>query len=288
MTEIRLYQKNVLKDLENKYFFKFKKALGQNFLIDGNIIRNIVSKSEISENSNVLEIGTGIGTLTEELSLNAKNVLSVEIDKDLKEIHEESLAKYENVKIIYEDFLKLDEKFIEDYFKGESFKVCANLPYYVTTPILEKLFESSLDMEAISVMVQKEVADRIVAKSKSKDYGSLSLYAQYYSEPEILFKVKKDCFYPKPKIDSAVVRFKMIKRRYPEEKLLFQIIRASFMKRRKTLKNALNNSNLNADKNILDLIFEKMKIDKNIRAEELGIEQYIELCTLYKEAINEK
>ncbi|EFI41593.1 16S rRNA (adenine(1518)-N(6)/adenine(1519)-N(6))-dimethyltransferase RsmA [Peptoniphilus sp. oral taxon 386] len=274
----RLYKPARLIELLNKYGFRFSKSLGQNFLIDGNIVRKIVDSAEISSNDNVLEIGPGVGTLTEELCLRAKKVVSIEIDNHLKELLKESLP-YENVKIIFNDVLKTDlKKFTEQEFGGETFKVVANLPYYVTTPIISKLIEEDLNIESITVMIQKEVANRFSASPSTKDYGSLSVFIQFYSDVKYEFTVPKNVFMPKPNVDSAVVNLK-IKKDLPDidRDKLFKVVRAAFSKRRKTLINALSSYGFNIDKNEILKALSISNIDEKRRAETLSSEEFIVL-----------
>lgn len=274
----RLYKPARLIELLNKYGFRFSKSLGQNFLIDGNIVRKIVDSAEISSNDNVLEIGPGVGTLTEELCLRAKKVVSIEIDNHLKELLKESLP-YENVKIIFNDVLKTDlKKLTEQEFGGETFKVVANLPYYVTTPIISKLIEEDLNIESITVMIQKEVANRFSASPSTKDYGSLSVFIQFYSDVKYEFTVPKNVFMPKPNVDSAVVNLK-IKKDLPDidRDKLFKVVRAAFSKRRKTLINALSSYGFNIDKNEILKALSISNIDEKRRAETLSSEEFIVL-----------
>ncbi|WP_036730336.1 16S rRNA (adenine(1518)-N(6)/adenine(1519)-N(6))-dimethyltransferase RsmA [Peptoniphilus mikwangii] len=274
----RLYKPARLIELLNKYGFRFSKSLGQNFLIDGNIVRKIIDSAEISSNDNVLEIGPGVGTLTEELCLRAKKVVSIEIDNHLKELLKESLP-YENVKIIFNDVLKTDlKKLTEQEFGGETFKVVANLPYYVTTPIISKLIEEDLNIESITVMIQKEVANRFSASPSTKDYGSLSVFIQFYSDVKYEFTVPKNVFMPKPNVDSAVVNLK-IKKDLPDidRDKLFKVVRAAFSKRRKTLINALSSYGFNIDKNEILKALSISNIDEKRRAETLSSEEFIVL-----------
>lgn len=284
MQNKRLYSPNQIKDILERHGFNFSKALGQNFLIDGNIVRKIRIAARVDKNTNVLEIGPGIGTLTEELASSAKRVVAVELDERLKPILEETLSDFENVKVIFSDVLKLDLKeMIEREFNGERISVVANLPYYVTTPILEKLFESDLPIDLITVMVQKEVALRMTAKPGSKDYSSLSVFIKFYSEPKIEFKVPNTVFMPKPKVDSAVVKMELDKKYDVNRELFFKIVKAAFSKRRKTIINALSSyEDLGIQKDDIRGVLILTDIDENKRAEDLSIEDYLKLTKLFE------
>lgn len=256
--------------------------MGQNFLIDGNIVRKIADAAEISEEDNVLEIGPGVGTLTEELALRAKKVVAIEIDEKLRELHKETL-NIENVKVIYGDFLDLDlKKLTKEEFGDEGFKVVANLPYYVTTPIIEKLILTNVNLISITVMVQKEVAKRLSAEPGSKDYGSLSVFINYYTDCRYKFQVPSSVFMPKPNVDSAVVNLKMKKREEVDTAFLFKVVRASFATRRKTILNSLSNSKLNYTKDEIKRALELSGIDERRRAETLNLEEFIILSVNFK------
>lgn len=274
MTEKGLYSIARLKELQEDFGFEFKKALGQNFLIDGNIIRKIAESSHIDKTTTVLEIGPGIGTLTECLAEHAKKVVAFELDQSLKDIHKETLGHFDNVEVVYKDFMDASEEEIRE-LTGGPFKVCANLPYYVTTPILTFLLSSDLDIESITVMVQKEVAQRIVADENSKDYSSISVFTRAYGDAKIAFNVSKDCFYPKPKVDSAVLYIEKKEKDLANEDLFLKLIRAAFMKRRKTLANALFNSEAGINKE--DTIEALASINKgeSVRAEELSFDDFV-------------
>lgn len=281
MENSRLYSPKYVKEIVERYGFKFSKSLGQNFLIDGNVVRSIARSGNIGKDDYVLEIGPGIGTLTEELSLNAKKVLAVEIDKTLLPILDETLGRYENIEILYGDILDLDiNKIIEDKLNGGPIKVVANLPYYVTTPIIGKLIESGGNIESISVMIQKEVADRMVAKPGSKTYGALSVFVDFYSEPKISLKVPKTVFIPQPKIDSSVITLK-VKKDLPDidvEKF-FKLVKAGFSKRRKTILNALSTyDGYSVDKEDVRIALEKAGIKESERAENLSKEDFMRIC----------
>ncbi|MDO5040889.1 MAG: 16S rRNA (adenine(1518)-N(6)/adenine(1519)-N(6))-dimethyltransferase RsmA [Peptoniphilus sp.] len=280
----RLYKPHRVIELLNKYGFRFTKSLGQNFLIDGNIVRNIADAAEVSEDDYVLEIGPGIGTLTEELALRAKKVVAVEIDHSLKEILKESLP-YENVHIEFADFLKLDlEKLVEEEFGDKPFKVVANLPYYITTPIVEKFVESNLNIDSITIMMQKEVADRFSAQPSTKDYGTLSVFIQFYSDVSYKFSVSKNNFMPKPNVDSAVIKLKF-KKDLPQinREKFFKIVKASFSKRRKTILNALSSYGLNIEKSAILKALEISNISPSRRGETLSIEEFIVLSINFPE-----
>lgn len=281
----RLYSPKQVKEVLDRHGFYFSKSLGQNFLIDGNTVRKIVYLAGITKEDCVIEIGPGMGTLTEELAINAKKVISIELDNRLKPILEETLAPYHNTKIIYEDVLKVDlKKLIENECEGLNVKIVANLPYYVTTPIIAKLIESELPVESISVMVQKEVAQRIVAKAHTKEYGSLSLFVQFYTEAKILMNVPKTVFMPKPTIDSAVLNLKL-RDRLPEANKdnYFHLVRAAFSKRRKTIINALSSYGLDIDKEELRDALKRAGIEEATRGEDLCLEDYIRLSLELKE-----
>lgn len=268
-----------------KYNFNFQKKFGQNFLIDTTVLERIINAAEITKDDCVLEIGPGIGTMTQYLAERAGEVVAVEIDKALIPILEDTLSEYDNVTVINEDILKVDiEKLAMDKNGGKPIKVVANLPYYITTPIIMGLFESHVPLKSITIMVQKEVADRMQVGPGTKDYGALSLAVQFYAEPKIVANVPPNCFIPRPNVGSAVIRLK----RYSEppvavndEKKMFAIIRASFNQRRKTLVNGLvNAANLNISKEQILLTLEKMGLPATIRGEALTLEQFAELSNL--------
>lgn len=278
----RLYKPSKLSEVLSKYGFRFTKSLGQNFLIDGNIVRKIADAAEVNENDNILEIGPGVGTMTEELALRAKKVLAVEIDEKLRELHKETL-NIDNVKVIYGDFLDLDlKKLTEEEFGDEPFKVVANLPYYVTTPIIEKLILSKVNLISITVMVQKEVVKRLAAKPGNKDYGSLSVFINYYTDCNYKFQVPSSVFMPKPNVDSAVVNLKMKEREDLDTDFLFKIVRAAFTTRRKTLVNSFSNSKLPYTKDDIKRALELSGIDGSRRAETLTLEEFIILSVNFK------
>lgn len=275
------------KEIINKYSFAFQKKFGQNFLIDANILENIVGVAEISKEDFVLEIGPGIGTMTQYLCEAAGQVVAVEIDKMLIPILQDTLSEYDNVEIINQDVLKVDIKSLaEEKNQGKPIKVVANLPYYITTPIIMGLFESKVPIESITIMVQKEVADRMQTGPGSKDYGALSLAVQYYADAKVMLNVSASCFMPRPNVDSAVIqltRHRKVPVDVEDEKLMFQIIRASFNQRRKTLVNGLKNSSeLDFSKEeILSAIQEIGKPD-TIRGEALTLEEFAMLSNQLK------
>lgn len=278
----RLYKPSKLSEVLSKYGFRFTKSLGQNFLIDGNIVRKIADAAEVNEDDNILEIGPGVGTMTEELALRAKKVLAIEIDEKLRELHKETL-NIDNVKVIYGDFLDLDlKKLTEEEFGNEPFKVVANLPYYVTTPIIEKLILSKVNLISITVMVQKEVAKRLAAEPGNKDYGSLSVFINYYTDCKYKFQVPSSVFMPKPNVDSAVVNLKMKEREELDTDFLFKIVRAAFTTRRKTLVNSFSNSKLPYTKDDIKRALELSGIDGSRRAETLTLEEFIILSVNFK------
>lgn len=285
--ENRLYQSSYLAEILKKFNFSFSKSLGQNFLIDGNIVKNIVEKSGITKNDIVLEIGPGFGTLTEELALNAKKVISIEKDHRLMEVLDYTLQNYDNVKIINEDFLKVDlEKIFMEEAEGQKLKVVANLPYYITTPILERIIENKKYFSTISVMVQEEVARRVVASPNNKDYGSLTLYLKYNCESEILMKVPRTVFMPSPNVDSAILYLKLVDRDFDvDEGYLFKFIRSGFTKRRKNIMNSLSTGFVDVSKAQLKEILSSLELSGNLRAENLSLEDYINITKKYTEMI---
>lgn len=265
-----------------RHGFSMQKKYGQNFLIDQNILENIIFEAGITKDDFVLEIGPGIGTMTQYICEAARKVVAVEIDKNLIPILEETLSEYFNVTVLNEDILKVDlQTFIQENNDGRPIKIVANLPYYITTPIIMELFESHAAIESITVMVQKEVADRMQVGPGTKDYGALSLAVQYYSNPKVVMVVPPACFMPRPNVSSSVIRLE----RYVEapvqvidEKLMFQLIRASFNQRRKTLANGLTNGlNLAISKEELMDLFLELGWKENIRGEALTLEQFAQL-----------
>ena len=279
--------KNTIEIIQ-KYEFMFQKKFGQNFLIDTHVLEKIISSAGVTKEDCVLEIGPGIGTMTQYLAENARQVVAVEIDKNLIPILGETLADYDNVTIINEDILKVDIKAIaEQYNDGRPIKVVANLPYYITTPIIMGLFESGVPIDNITVMVQKEVADRMQEGPGSKDYGALSLAVQYYAEPEIVANVPPNCFIPRPNVGSAVIRLTRHKEmpvQVKDSEHMFRIIRASFNQRRKTLQNGLNNSpEIPYSKEKILAAIEKMGLPATVRGEALSLAQFAELSDILGE-----
>lgn len=279
--------KNTIEILQ-KYNFTFQKKFGQNFLIDTRVLERIIAQAEITKDDMVLEIGPGIGTMTQYLCENAREVVAVEIDNSLIPILEDTLSEYNNVTVINDDILKVDiNKLVEEHNAGKPIKVVANLPYYITTPIIMGLFEKKVNVDSITVMVQKEVADRMKSGPGSKDYGALSLAVQYYSKPEIVANVPPNCFMPRPNVSSAVIRLKLYDEmavKVENENLLFRLIRASFNQRRKTLINGIKNSGeLNYTKEQVVEALAKMGLNENIRGEALTLEQFGELSDILNE-----
>ena len=265
-----------------KHQFTFQKKFGQNFLIDTHVLDKIIRSAEISRDDMVLEIGPGIGTMTQYLACAAGKVIAVEIDRALIPILEDTLEGYDNVRVINGDILKIDlPKLVEEENGGRPIKVVANLPYYITTPIIMGLFEGDVPLKSITVMVQKEVADRMQAAPGSKDYGALSLAVQYYAKPYIAANVPQNCFMPRPRIGSAVIRLERYETppvEVKDEKLLFSIIRASFNQRRKTLANGLKNSaELDFAKEEIEAAIEKLGKGASVRGETLTLEEFAEL-----------
>ena len=276
------------KEIINKYSFAFQKKFGQNFLIDSNVLESIIRGAEITKDDFVLEIGPGIGTMTQYLCEAARPVVAVEIDKMLIPILEDTLSEYDNVEVINQDVLKVDIKSLaEEKNNGKPIKVVANLPYYITTPIIMGLFESGVPIDSITIMVQKEVADRMQTGPGSKDYGALSLAVQYYATAKVILNVSATCFMPRPNVDSAVI--KLTRHKEPtvnvvDEKLMFKIIRASFNQRRKTLVNGLKNSpELSFSKEQIVKAIEKIGKPETIRGEALTLEEFAELANAFTE-----
>ena len=273
--------KNTIEIL-NKYKFVFQKKFGQNFLIDEHVLGKIIRSAEITEEDFVVEIGPGIGTLTQYLAASAREVAAIEIDDALIPILEDTLSAYDNVTVIHEDVLKVDLcKLAEEKNGGKPIKVVANLPYYITTPIIMGLFENHVPVESITIMVQKEVADRMKTGPGSKDYGALSLAVQDYAKPELVANVPPNCFMPRPRVGSAVIRLTRHAEapvQAEDEKLMFQMIRASFNQRRKTLVNGLGNApELHIPKEMATEALEEMGLGANVRGEALTLAQFAEL-----------
>lgn len=273
-------------EILQKYNFNFQKKFGQNFLIDTHVLEKIIDASEITKDDCVLEIGPGIGTMTQYLAESAREVIAVEIDKALIPILGDTLKDYDNVTVINDDILKVDiNRIVQEKNNGQPIKVVANLPYYITTPIIMGLFESHVPLKSITIMVQKEVADRMQVGPGTKDYGALSLAVQYYAKPEIVANVPPNCFIPRPNVGSAVIRLT----RYEEppvavndEKFMFSLIRASFNQRRKTLVNGLQNGGLELAKEKILGALEEMDLPATIRGEALTLEQFAQLSNIIK------
>lgn len=270
----------------NKYKFVFQKKFGQNFLIDTHVLERIIDESGITKDDMILEIGPGIGTMTQYLCENAREVVAVEIDKMLIPIlTEDTLSEYTNVTVINDDILKVDVcKLVEERNGGKPIKVVANLPYYITTPIIMGLFENHVPVESITIMVQKEVADRMQAGPGSKEYGALSLAVQYYSSAKVVANVPPNCFMPRPNVGSAVIRLTTHKERPvnpKNEQLMFKIIRAAFNQRRKTLLNSLNNApDVPVTKEAVSNALTEMGLSQTIRGEALTLEEFAKLSDI--------
>ena len=277
--------KNTIEIIQ-KYQFAFQKKFGQNFLIDTHVLDKIISAAGITGDDCVLEIGPGIGTMTQYLAEHAGKVVAVEIDTNLLPILDETLKGYSNVTVINSDILKLDmNKLVDEYNDGRPIKVAANLPYYITTPIIMGLFESNVPIDNITVMVQKEVADRMQVGPGSKDYGALSLAVQYYAKPYIVANVPPNCFIPRPNVGSAVIRLTRYQEppvQVDEPGIMFRLIRASFNQRRKTLQNGLNNSpEVPYTKEQIAAAIESLGVPASVRGEALTLEQFASLANYF-------
>ena len=275
-------------EIIKKYDFVFQKKFGQNFLIDGRVLDKIISAAQIGPDDCVLEIGPGIGTMTKRLAEEAGQVIAVEIDKNLIPILQEVLADYKNITILNQDILKVDiPALVEQHNGGRPIKVVANLPYYITTPIIMGLFESNVPIDNITVMVQKEVAQRMQVGPGTKEYGALSLAVQFYAEPYIVANVPPNCFIPRPNVGSAVIRLTRHEQKPVEaknEKFMFLLIRAAFNQRRKTLQNALHNmSELNLSKEQIVEALKEMGLPETVRGEKLTLEEFARLSDLLLE-----
>ena len=274
--------KNTIEVLQ-KYKFNFQKKFGQNFLIDTRILEEIIDAAQITKDDFVLEIGPGIGTMTQYLCEAAREVVAVEIDTNLIPILQDTLKQYDNVEVLNQDILKVDiNKLAHEKNEDRPIKVVANLPYYITTPIIMGLFEKNVPVDSITVMVQKEVADRMQVGPGTKDYGALSLAVQYYAKPEIVANVPPNCFMPRPKVGSAVIKLTRYEKPpvdVQDERLMFRLIRASFNQRRKTLVNGIKNSgDFSLSKEEIENVFEKCGLPLNIRGEALTLEQFAMLA----------
>ena len=290
MSEKKPYLGNPQKTIEviQKYEFAFQKKFGQNFLIDTHVLDKIISAAEITKDDLVVEIGPGIGTMTQYLACAAREVVAIEIDKMLIPILQDTLSEYDNVTVINEDVLKVDlNKLAEERNGGRPVKVVANLPYYITTPIIMGLFENHVPLHSITIMVQKEVADRMRMGPGTKDYGALSLAVQYYAEPYLVANVPPNCFMPRPNVGSAVIRLTVHENppvTVRDESLMFRLIRASFNQRRKTLANGLKNSpELHYSKEQIEEAIERLEVSPSIRGEALTLEQFARLADILLE-----
>lgn len=268
----------------NKYGLRANKKLGQNFLINESIIYDIVKKAKVTKEDLVIEIGPGLGSLTKELINNAKKVIAIELDPNMIDILKSRFGIFDNFEVIYGDVLKVD---LEELIKGyDSVKVVANLPYYITTPIIMKLLEDKLKIKSITVMVQKEVGERICATHKDKEYGAITVSVQYYSEPQIIIDVPKENFLPAPEVDSCVIRLDMREKplvSLKDEKLFFRLVKGAFTQRRKTINNSLTCSGKSKEEIIAAL--NKLGIDSKLRAENLSIQQYADIANTLVEAV---
>ena len=281
-----LSSSKITAEIIKKYGFKMTKSLGQNFLINENILDKIVESANICSDDVVLEIGTGIGTLTQRLCENAKKVIAVEIDKNLIPILNETLSEYDNITIINKDILKTDiNEELKNLSVNQKIRVVANLPYYITTPIIMKVLEDKVNVDCMVLMLQKEVADRMNAAPSTKDYGSLSIAVQYYCDTDIVCKVPKSSFIPEPNVDSLVLKLVVNEKRKVEindEELFFKIVRGSFSKRRKTILNSLSNYEDLGDKDRIQKLLEISEIDAKRRGETLSIYEFANLAKNYE------
>lgn len=279
-----LVKNNRVKEIVEKYKFKFNKGLGQNFLVDEDALKSIIKAAELTKDDSVLEVGPGIGTLTVELAENAGKVLAIEVDKNLMPILEDNLKDYGNIEVYLGDAMRIDLKEVAEAYLSPPVNICANLPYYITTPLITKFFESGLKIRNIVLMVQKEVAERMAASPGGKDYGALSLMVQYYSKPSIVCVVPSHCFMPRPKVDSVVIKLRVHDKPPVEvfdEKLFFNVIRDSFNQRRKTLSNSLKGIKL--PKKELSEAFVRSSINPARRGETLSIQEFSSLSNeIYK------
>lgn len=286
---MKLYAPSTIKDIREKHGFNFSKSLGQNFLVDKHIIDQIIDGSHITEEDLVIEIGPGVGVITAEAAAQAKKVVAVEIDSSLIPILEETLAKYDNVTVVNKDILKTDLKeLIEEHGTGGDVKIIGNLPYYITTPIIMKILEEDVSVESITIMMQKEVADRINAKPGSKNYGGLSVAVQYYCTVEKIATAPKGAFVPSPKVDSAVLRLDVRKKRpvkVLDEKIFFQCIKSGFEQRRKTLLNSLTGTAGLAKDQIREIL-EDAGIDVSRRIETLDLQELADLANSMSKHLN--
>lgn len=275
------------REIIEKYQFTLKKKFGQNFLINQNILDDIIKGAKLTPEDIVIEIGPGIGSLTQYIAEQVDEVLAIEIDKTLIPILEDTLSEYDNIRILNEDILKVDLKgLLERDYKNRSVKIVANLPYYITTPIIMKIFEEHVPIDSITIMIQEEVADRMQAKPSTKEYGALSLAVQYYSYPKVIVKVPPSCFVPQPKVGSSVIRLELTdhyKNQTEDDNFLFQLIRGAFQQRRKTLVNTLaHQPNIHLTKEEIREALDKIDVSEKIRGEALSLQQFIELTKVLK------
>jgi 16S rRNA (adenine1518-N6/adenine1519-N6)-dimethyltransferase len=275
------------REIIEKYQFTLKKKFGQNFLINQNILDDIIKGANLAPEDIVIEIGPGIGSLTQYIAEQVDEVLAIEIDKTLIPILEDTLSEYDNIRILNEDILKVDLKgLLERDYKNRSVKIVANLPYYITTPIIMKIFEEHVPIDSITIMIQEEVADRMQAKPSTKEYGALSLAVQYYSYPKVIVKVPPSCFVPQPKVGSSVIRLELTdhyKNQTEDDRFLFQLIRGAFQQRRKTLVNTLaHQPNIHLTKEEIREALAKMDLSEKIRGEALSLQEFIELTKVLK------
>ena len=270
---------SVVKDILSRHGFTFSKSLGQNFIVNPSVCPRIAEEGGASSGTGVIEIGTGVGVLTAELAKRADKVVAIEIDDRLIPVLSETLSDFDNVKIINEDVLKVDlDKVIEEEFSGMDVYVCANLPYYITSPIIMSLLESRLNIRAITVMVQKEAATRLTAELGTRDVGAVTVAVRYYSEPKLLFNVSKGSFMPSPNVDSAVIRLDIKnEKKVDDEKHFFKVVRAAFSQRRKTLPNSLS-SGLSMDKKVITEAIKSAGLPESIRPEQLSMEDFINIA----------
>lgn len=287
----RLSSHKATKDIVQKHGFRFSKSLGQNFLIDDNVIDRILEGARVSEGDKIIEVGPGIGTLTREMAKKAEKVTAIEIDKNLIPILEETLSEFDNVEVINEDILKVDvEKLVDEKLSGGPVKLIANLPYYITTPIVMKFLEEDIPVTDIVVMVQKEVADRMNAVPSTKDYGALSVAVQYYCDTEIVAKAPRHMFIPQPNVDSTVIGLHIREeKKYnaENEDIFFRTVKAAFGQRRKTLLNSLSSMGM-LDKASVKEVLSDAGIDEKRRGETLSIEEFAHLSNIINERLNAK
>lgn len=287
----RIANPSVTKEILDKNGIQLKKSLGQNFLVDQNIIDKIIASADLTSNDHVIEIGPGIGSLTQRLAEEAKEVWAIELDERFIGILEENLNSYDNVNFIQADALEYDFSQLLTKLNGDSVKVVANLPYYITTPVIMRLLEEELPFEQVVVMVQKEVAERIVATPEDgKQYGSLSLAVRYYSQPEITEIVPRTVFMPQPKVDSAIVKLDIRQESVVEvkdEELLFKIIQAAFQQRRKTIRNSLSKAaNIDLKRDLVDEALSQAEIESRRRGEKLNLERFAVLSNILFELLS--